>query len=75
VSKFRHINMSECDKSWSDLQRYMIEQSNLEKIMQNKLRIEDIKIVVGQLESQEYCQFTTVQCMKKALEGSIFLLE
>jgi hypothetical protein len=31
----------------------MIEQSNLEKNLQNKLRIEDLKIVVGQLESQE----------------------
>jgi hypothetical protein len=37
----------------------MIEQSNLEKNLQNKLRIEDLKIVVGQLESQEF-QFTTV---------------
>jgi N-glycosylase/DNA lyase len=44
--------MSECNKSWSDLQS-MIEQSNLEKNLQNKLRIEDLKIVVGQLESQE----------------------
>jgi hypothetical protein len=31
----------------------MIEQSNLEKNLQNKLRIEDLKIVVGKLESQE----------------------
>jgi hypothetical protein len=31
----------------------MIDQSNLEKNLQNKLRIEDLKIVVGQLESQE----------------------
>jgi hypothetical protein len=31
----------------------MIEQYNLEKNLQNKLRIEDLKIVVGQLESQE----------------------
>jgi hypothetical protein len=31
----------------------MIEQSNLEKNLQNKLRIEDLKIVVGQLEAQE----------------------
>jgi hypothetical protein len=37
----------------------MIEQSNLEKNLQNKLRIEDLKIVVGLLESQEL-PFTTV---------------
>jgi hypothetical protein len=32
----------------------MIEQSHLEKKLQNKLRIEDLKIVFGQLESQEF---------------------
>jgi hypothetical protein len=38
----------------------MIEQSNLEKNLQNKLRIEDLKIVVGQLESH----YSLLQCMK-----------
>jgi hypothetical protein len=39
----------------------MIEQSNLEKNLQNKLRIEDLKIVVGQDNwSPRNCQFTTV---------------
>jgi hypothetical protein len=31
----------------------MIKQYNLEKNLQKNLRIEDLKIVVGQLESQE----------------------
>jgi hypothetical protein len=31
----------------------MIEQSNLEKNLQNKLRIEDLKKVVGELEPHE----------------------
>jgi hypothetical protein len=31
----------------------MIEQYNLEKNLHNKRRIDDLKIVVGQLESQE----------------------
>jgi hypothetical protein len=31
----------------------MIEQSNLEKKLQNKLRIKELKIKGGQLESQE----------------------
>jgi hypothetical protein len=38
----------------------MIEQSNLEKNLQNKLRIEDIEIVVGQLESQELAVYYSV---------------
>jgi hypothetical protein len=52
----------------------MIEQSNLEKNLQNKLRIEDLKTMVGQLESQELLVYY-MQCMKQALEGSILLLE
>jgi hypothetical protein len=31
----------------------MTDQYNLEQNLQNKLRIEDLKIVVGQLESHE----------------------
>jgi hypothetical protein len=31
----------------------MTDQYNLEQNLQNKLRIEDLKIVVGQLESQK----------------------
>jgi hypothetical protein len=38
----------------------MIEQSNLEKNLQIKLRIEDLKIVGGQLESQELPVYYTV---------------
>jgi hypothetical protein len=38
----------------------MIEQSNLEKNLQNKRRIEDLKIVVGQLESQEFPVYYSV---------------
>jgi hypothetical protein len=37
----------------------MIEQSNLEKNLKNKLRIEDLKIVVGQWSPRNR-QFTTV---------------
>jgi hypothetical protein len=60
--------MSEFNKSWSDLQRCdvartarvivysscpWIEQSNPEKNLQKNPSIKDVKIVVGQLESQE----------------------
>jgi hypothetical protein len=40
--------------------KVMIEQSNLEKNLQNKLRIEDLKIVVGQLESQKLPAYYSV---------------
>jgi hypothetical protein len=62
--------MSECNKSWSDLQR----QSKLEQNFQNKLMVEDLKIECGPLESQEV-QVYYMQCMKWNLGGSIFLLE
>jgi hypothetical protein len=38
----------------------MTEQYNLEQIFQNLLRIEDLEIVVGQLESQEMLIYYSV---------------
>jgi hypothetical protein len=44
--------MSECNKSWSDRQMYDRAIQTRAKFP-NKLRIEDLKIEGGQLESQE----------------------
>jgi hypothetical protein len=47
------MNMSDCKKKVGQTTASMSEQYNLEQNLQNKLRIEDLKIVVGQLKTHE----------------------
>jgi hypothetical protein len=64
--------MSECNKSWSNLQRYD-KAIQLEQNVQKTLNIEDLKIEGGQLGVPGIASL--LQCMKWTLGGSNFLLE
>jgi hypothetical protein len=54
------MNMSDCKKV-GQTTKSMSEQYNLEQNLQNKLRIKDLKIVVGQLESYEMPVYYSVR--------------